>query len=298
MVTCEYCGEDFNVIFTCRLCGGKFCKNHKNPDDHGCPSKKSDLLEKFDTNIENSIIEDLKSEETLDAQEIEKNESYSSKLVDSDSKGSSSITSSDSTVSRLYKRYLGLLKPGILLATLIISLALSGFLYQGYQDYQDLYYNYQELYNNSLLTQSYYDELTDQYTELREEYTQLNTYYSKNLANYAQLQMEYDDLISYRLHTEIEGAKNITLGPKQNISIVYPIPFSGYIDVYYNASGDTYVWVGSTTLEGFYSRNPHFPGIASEINFTVPVMPDIIIYFANPDEFKTITITYNIIFTY
>ena len=332
MVTCDYCGEDFTVVYTCKLCRGKFCKNHRHPDDHDCLSRKSDIMENFETNIEDSIESSIKSldpesdygksnnvlvrnihglhiEEGLDEpkedilSEIlrfeEKNNEYYSNMFDSDSEGISSIISSDSVTSKPDNKNGGFFKLSILLASLlVISLALSGFLYQGYHDYQDLYVNYQALYNNTITIQSYYDELTDQYTELRTEYSQLNTYYSDTLSSYAQLQAEYDNLVNYKLNMEIEEDNTITLGPKQNSSVVYQIPFSGYIDVSYNASGETYVWVGSTILEGFYSRNPQFPDTASEFNFTVPVLPDVIIYFANPDEFTTITITYTLSFTY
>ena len=341
MVTCNYCGEDVTVVYTCKLCRGKFCKNHRHPDDHDCSSRKSTKIEKYDTNIENPIepsiksleseldygksnnvpvrnVNDLNIEERLDEPKeeilsenikfeetlnpgIEKkiNEYYNDMFADSDSEGISSITSFNSIASRSDKKSRFFSKFSILLASLlVVSLALSGFLYQGHQDYQVLYENYQALYNNTLTIQSYYNELSDQYTELREEYSQLNEYYSETLSSHAQLQMEYDDLINYELNMEIEEGKTITLGPKQNSSMIYQIPFLGYIDVSYNASGETYVWVGSTTLEEFYSRNPQFPGTASEHNFTIPVLPDVIIYFANPDEFNTITITYTLSFTY
>ena len=187
----------------------------------------------------------------------------------------------------------------IILSTILLaSLAITGSLYFENKDYETVYTNYIELYNSTTTLQSYYNELNDQHSELRDEYTELNGLYSTVKENYADLETDYDAVMNFEKVIKIEEGQIITLEPKGNYSIVYSIPFSGYINLNYNATGDSYVWVGSTALDSYYSRYPQFPETASIINFSLPVLPDIIIYFTNPSESETITLTYNIDFIY
>jgi AN1-like Zinc finger len=34
---CDYCGDDFSMLFHCHRCGGKFCVEHHLPESHECP---------------------------------------------------------------------------------------------------------------------------------------------------------------------------------------------------------------------------------------------------------------------
>jgi len=34
---CSYCGASESMPFTCKFCGGKFCAEHRLPENHACP---------------------------------------------------------------------------------------------------------------------------------------------------------------------------------------------------------------------------------------------------------------------
>lgn len=167
------------------------------------------------------------------------------------------------------------------------------------QRYDTLYEYYTELYANTQTLQAYYENITRQHTELKEEYIQLNSLYTSLVESNSELKKEYNDIINYQKNIQLATKQTITISPKQNHTLTYEIPFSGFITVNYTANGEAYVWVGSTSIEdSYYSRNPQFPDTASSINFTVPVQPDLLVYFANPDEFNSVEITFWISFIY
>lgn len=35
---CDYCGREVYLPFRCPYCGGKFCEEHRLPENHNCPS--------------------------------------------------------------------------------------------------------------------------------------------------------------------------------------------------------------------------------------------------------------------
>lgn len=36
MAKCSYCGASESMPFTCKFCGGKFCAEHRLPENHEC----------------------------------------------------------------------------------------------------------------------------------------------------------------------------------------------------------------------------------------------------------------------
>lgn len=36
MTTCDYCGEEVDIPFNCKFCGGTFCSKHRLPEAHEC----------------------------------------------------------------------------------------------------------------------------------------------------------------------------------------------------------------------------------------------------------------------
>ncbi len=36
MAECSYCGASESLPFTCKFCGGKFCSEHRLPENHEC----------------------------------------------------------------------------------------------------------------------------------------------------------------------------------------------------------------------------------------------------------------------
>jgi len=35
---CDYCGKEVYLPFRCPYCGGRFCEEHRLPENHNCPS--------------------------------------------------------------------------------------------------------------------------------------------------------------------------------------------------------------------------------------------------------------------
>jgi len=186
----------------------------------------------------------------------------------------------------------------ILITMMIVSIALNGFLYTEYQDYQQLNLDYIDLHNNTIVLQSYYEKLNSQYAELRQEYSQINDLYKDLLTDHNKLEDEHYSVMSYQMNMILEEGMNITIEPKENYTILYKLPFTGILNVSYIASGDVYMWIGSNELNEYYSRFPHFPETASKLDFSVPVYHDLIIYFANPNEYESISLTYSLDFIY
>ena len=309
MSTCEYCGEEVTIRYTCKECRHKFCYKHRHPENHECSSLElfeakiidaqplSETLEEYSLPEVETQIDEETTETTVSEPTAQKGIEENMRRQTTEEPVSEMPVQEDNDEKKEGKgpSYFALLKVGLL----VVSLVLNGFLYLEYQDYRDLNNDYLQLYDTSIELQGYYDNLTTQYAELRLEYTQINELYQEKVKENSELEGELADILDYNIHIQLESMNTITLQPKQNYSVTYEIPFSGYIFVKYNASNEAYTWVGSTNIgNGYFSRNPQFPGTASSYNFTVPVMPDVVIYFANPNEFEPIEISYSIDFTY
>jgi len=305
MSVCDFCNKEVTYNFICPQCGNRFCNEHRKPIDHDC--QKTLTPRKY------SAEEKVPPPQILDSSNIghvpkkEVDEYYNVEEIIFTEKNSLSPKSSGVRLKSLVAQLETIKIP---LAVLIIVSLLSGALmgtlvYRNgdtdnlQQRYDALSEYYTELLNVTQTLQTYYDNLTRQHAEVREEYTLLNTLYSDLMESNSELMKEYNDIINYQKNMQLVSGQTITILPKQNQSMTYEIPFSGYMTLNYTADGEIYVWVGSTTIEpSFYSRNPQFPYTASDYNFTVPVQPNILVYFANPDEFDSLEITFWISFTY
>ena len=333
MTICDFCGEEVSLSYTCKECRGRFCIKHRRPEDHQCSSKESNekktivsyefqeileespfsVVEKEHQNIEEitqdhisetlvkepEIIEEANENQIIktESEWVERARAHKPKIIEevvAEEFVSETPAKEDKKIRKIAS-YLPLMKVGLL----VVSLVLNGYFFLDYRGYRVLNTEYLQLYSTSIELEQFYDNLTTQYNELRSEYSQLNKLYQEKVNYNSELERELDDILTFKKNIRLEPLKTITLLPKQNYSSTYKIPFSGYISVKYNASDEAYAWVGSTNIGNMYfSRNPQFPETASNYNFTVPVMPDLIIYFANPDEFESIEISYSINFTY
>ena len=351
MSVCEVCNIEANFSFICPECGGRFCKEHRKPEDHDCPEIQAPLEISVEEqtvpspvldsstsdHVPDEVDERIDLEEVLFTEEktappfigeendidelveetVEETKELTSipfdrvtvELDEIDSLSIKELTETKKTQdkNRSLVAQLGTVKTplAILIIVSILSGSLMGVLIYPSVDtdlqqrYDTLYEYYTELYANTQTLQAYYENITRQHTELKEEYNQLNTLYSNLAESNSELKKEYDDIINYQKTIQLATEQTITISPKQNHVITYEIPFSGYITVNYTANGEAYVWVGSTSIEdSYYSRNPQFPDTVSNNNFTVPVQPDLLLYFANPDEFNSVEITFWISFIY
>ena len=353
MTICDYCKENASVIYICSSCGGKFCKHHKNPEDHDCLTENKGIAEKETEHIDipafpptettdtgpetqahilgkenssgsdffsfmDSVAEQVMNEE-YDEEISEPMEAYTpppelqepenheplNELNDQDlneSETQPTANDIDITPSVQDAPKVGLRKfftlNHVLIILLIVFIATTGFLYLDNKKYSDLNVDFYTLFNSTVTLQNSYNDLLDQNNELREAYSDLYGNYSELLSRYTELKTKYEDTVNYNITMSLENDKTIVLEPRGNHSTAYAIPFSGYINMSYTATGETFVWIGSTAFGEFYSRLPQSPDTADELNFLVPVMPDIIIYFVNPSESESITITYTIKYTY
>ena len=57
MATCDVCGRDESMPYTCRHCGGTHCGEHRLPENHGCPGLEhwNDPSGVFDSGFDDSI---------------------------------------------------------------------------------------------------------------------------------------------------------------------------------------------------------------------------------------------------
>ncbi len=305
MSLCDFCNKEAKYNFICPQCGNRFCKEHRKPEDHDCIN--------IQTSLEYSAEEKKSPSPILDSSNIDhvpKNEAdeyYNLEEIIFTEKSSLAPKSYGARAKSLVAQLSPIKIPlAILIILSLLSGALMGILIYPNEDtdnlqqrYDALSEYYTELLNVTQTLQTYYDNLTRQHLEVREEYTLLNSLYADLVKSNSELKKEYNDIINYQKNMQLVSKQTITILPKQNHSMTYEIPFSGYMTLNYTADGETYVWVGSTTIETiYYSRNPQFPYTASDHNFTVPVQPDLLVYFSNPDEFDSIEITFWISFTY
>jgi hypothetical protein len=57
MAKCDYCGEEVNMPYQCRHCGGQFCAEHRLPENHDCPGMNewNDPKGVFDSGFDDSV---------------------------------------------------------------------------------------------------------------------------------------------------------------------------------------------------------------------------------------------------
>ena len=57
MARCDACGEDENMPYNCRHCGGTYCGDHRLPENHGCPGLETwnDPDGVFDSGFDDSV---------------------------------------------------------------------------------------------------------------------------------------------------------------------------------------------------------------------------------------------------
>ena len=304
MSLCDFCNKEVKYNFICAQCGNRFCNEHRKPEDHDC--QKTLIPREYSAEEKVSPSPILDSSNIDHVQKKEVDEFYNLEEIIFTEKQSLAPKSSGVRVKSLVAQLDAIKIPlAVLIIVSLLSGALMGILIYPNGDtdnlqqrYDTLSEYYTELQNVTQTLQTYYDNLTRQHTEVRAEYTLLNALYSDLMESNSELMKELNDIKNYQKNIKFPK-QTITILPKQNNSMTYEIPFSGYMTLNYTADGETYVWVGSTTIEpSFYSRNPQFPYTASDHNFTVPVQPNILVYFANPDEFDSMEITFWISFTY
>jgi flagellar basal body-associated protein FliL len=187
----------------------------------------------------------------------------------------------------------------ILLIIVIILCCTSGLLYYNLKNANNLEKELLELYNRSNQVENYYIKINDMYLNLREEYEYVYEEYSKlNLKNIL-IEKEYDEILNYKKVIMLEKEKSITLLSKENNTAIYEIPFSGYVQINFTSTDDIYFWIGSTSIEQvYYSRFPSFPDIEKSGSFMIPVLPNLVIFIANPSEESSIDLIYSIKFVY
>jgi flagellar basal body-associated protein FliL len=187
----------------------------------------------------------------------------------------------------------------ILLIIVIILCCTSGLLYYNLKNANTLEKELLELYNRSNQVENYYIKINDMYLKLREEYEYVYEEYSKiNLKNIL-IEKEYNEILNYKKVIILENEKSINLLSKQNNTAIYEIPFSGYVQINFTSTDDIYFWIGSTSIEQvYYSRFPSFPEIEKSGSFMIPVLPNLVIFIANPSEESSIDLIYSIKFVY
>jgi hypothetical protein len=174
---------------------------------------------------------------------------------------------------------------GILAISVVMMTLLYGYNYLRLREKDDLEDNYWVLYNQSATFENYYDTLLFRYNESRLDYEALRENYTVVMKENYDLKKEYFDVLNHKKRALLEEQRSITLEGGENVTLSYIIPASGYIELEYISTREIYLWVGSTVSELlYYSRYPSFPETASQASLKIPVSPDLLVFFSNPNE--------------
>ena len=354
MAICEYCGKKVNILYTCPHCEKKFCKEHKQPENHECislvqvdVSSSSGEEQVKNEVVSHSLLEEQVAdflEWTVKAQTVESEIKLLESIAPEESicdeppiiEKPQQITEGPFEVQDLHiasffaslenepakekqeniltqfghllklpklpKMGQGLMRQILLVALVLVaitSVCLNGILYVQYDAYKETYTDTQDELIQTQVIRGYYDELLAQNSEIMMEYNRLDELYSSLMQEHGELRQDYNEILDFNRSINLAYNMTVTVPAQGNITLVYSIPFCGFITVSYNASGEVYTWIGGSNLtDAYFSRNPHFPETSSNFNFTVPVLPDVIFYIANPDETQSVEVTFRIDFTY
>ena len=172
----------------------------------------------------------------------------------------------------------------ILISAVILLSGLDLFLYFKLNDVKMVEANYDALENRTQTLETYYQQLQDQYSSLMTDYTDLKGRYEALIQSNALLQREYNDVINHNKQVLVEEKHSLRLAPAENVTIVYEIPASGYVEIEVNSTKEIFVWVGSSFVdEIYYARFPSFPQTASVFSFKVPASPSLYFFIENAD---------------
>lgn len=186
----------------------------------------------------------------------------------------------------------------ILISAVILLSGLDLFLFFKLNDVKMVEANYGALENRTGTLEAYYQQLQDQYSSLMTDYTDMKGRYEALIQSDALLQREYDDVINLNKQVLVEENKGLRLAPGENVTIVYEIPASGYVEVEVNSTKEVFVWVGSSLVDGiYYARFPSFPQTASVFSFKVPASPSLYFFIENADTDEAeIVISINLVY--
>jgi hypothetical protein len=172
----------------------------------------------------------------------------------------------------------------ILIFAVILLSGLDLFLFFKLNDVKMVEANYDALENRTGTLETYYQQLQDQYSSLMTDYTDMKGRYEALIQSNALLQREYNDVINHNRQVLVEEKNNVRLAPGENVTIVYEILASGYVEVEVISTKEIYVWVGSSFVdEIYYARFPSFPQTASVFSFKVPASPSLYFFIENAD---------------
>lgn len=187
----------------------------------------------------------------------------------------------------------------LLIMLIIILSCINGILFYTLKTQSYIKDEINEILNRSSVVETYYIKMNDMYFDLLDEYDYVYDKYTEINLDKNTIEKDYNDVMNYKKSILLDENKNIEINPLGNITIKYKVPFSGYIEINFNSSEETYIWVGSTSIEQiYYSRYPTFPEVTKTGSIKIPVLPDILIYIPNPDEDIPLKILLTVNFIY
>jgi hypothetical protein len=173
----------------------------------------------------------------------------------------------------------------VFLISLVLLSSLNLILFGSLNQKNSIQSSYDTLINRTETIENYYRKLQDQYSTLRDDYDQLKVDNDNLALNYSNTQRQLDDLVNHRLQAVIEEGKSLKIGPEENQTLVYNLPASGYAEIQLNSTGEIFMWVGSSMVEGvYYSRLPPYPKTSTEMSVQVPVSPSLYIFLVNTEK--------------
>ena len=187
----------------------------------------------------------------------------------------------------------------LLILLIIILSCVNGILFYTIKSQTYIKYEVNEILNRSSVIETYYIKMNDMYLDLLDEYDYVYDKYSEINLDKNIIEREYNEIMNYEKRIVLDENKTIELNPLENITIKYEVPFSGYVEINFNSSEETYFWIGSTSIEQiYYSRYPTFPEVTKSGLFKIPALSDILIYVSNPNENKPLTMILTVNFVY
>ena len=174
----------------------------------------------------------------------------------------------------------------ILFVSLVVVSILGYNFYRQNQSLLVIISEYEDILDEKINLERYYNETLEKYYELREEYNVLDERYEK-------LYNDYHELIDKEYKYVLDGNKIINIGPEMNVTLNYPVMNNDLLALNYSSTGDIFFWIGSTSLnQSYYSRYPAFPKTSRNGSMMVPITPDLLIFIQNTESYN-VTVTFS-----
>lgn len=259
MGECEYCGIEKSFLYVCPECGGKFCNEHKSPENHNCHGDNyeedvSQIIIEDDVSIKN----DLKAQYDIDEESITiKDETGTQdEMIQEDKKEYDDILSRINIILKSRARYYPYIIGGLLFGLIFANLLFYFFnplesdyniLENSYQkiktNYNELFEKNSELQNNINQMNDLVEQIIDDNTKLISENNALNERINEVDSKLNKIINKYDELFYFYNKTNENLFKYISL-ELENPSVPSTTQFNSWLskqsEMFIDSDGSNY----------------------------------------------------------